>query len=296
MIWFRNSRLSRCPASSSAAVVRCMSCDPASRMKRFRRSCRCIRMKITKMTTMPVVVSGWISGWMMATRVVSVPGSGCLISTGIGLSCGCRRRPSIDLPPGGIVQLAVEFPQHFRCAFQRARAAGRDAAQVLNLVTQRLLVAGQFLGQPVGLRDHQAAEAEDDREADEHRDQHRQPARHPPGLQPDDERREHETEEHRKRHRNQDFAGEVQAGDDQPGDREIDQRGAFGRCSSIGGTVSANRRNPRRSMQTSVKSGRGRGKSSPNGREAANVPRRRVVPRPCPGRGAASHAARRPGP
>ena len=86
MIWFRNSRLSRCPASSSAAVVRCMSCDPASRMKRFRRSCRCIRMKITKMTTMPVVVSGWISGWMMATSVVSVPGSGCLISTGIGLS------------------------------------------------------------------------------------------------------------------------------------------------------------------------------------------------------------------
>ena len=38
----------------------------------------------------------------------------------------------------------------------------------------------------------------------------------------------------------------------------------LGRCSSIGGSVSANRRNPRRSMQTSVKSGRSRGKSGHN--------------------------------
>ena len=49
-------------------------------------------MKITKMTTMPVVVSGETKGAIMATSVFNAPGSGCLTSTGIGLlsADGCR--------------------------------------------------------------------------------------------------------------------------------------------------------------------------------------------------------------
>jgi hypothetical protein len=128
------------------------------------------------------------------------------------------------LPAGRILQFGIELPEHSGGAFQRARAAGRDPAQALDLVPQGLLIARQFFCEPIGLRDHQAAEAEDDRESDEHRDQHRQCARNPPGLQTDHKGGEHETEQNRQRNRNQDFARKIQRGHDQCGDRQIDQR------------------------------------------------------------------------
>jgi len=72
----------------SAAVVRWRSWAPARRTSRLRKSWCCIRMKMTKMTTMPVVVSGWMSGATRAPSVSRAPGFGCLTSTGIGLLDG----------------------------------------------------------------------------------------------------------------------------------------------------------------------------------------------------------------
>jgi hypothetical protein len=54
----RKYLLSRWPASSSARVVRWRSFDPNRRMKRSRRSSRCISTKIATMRTMIVVSSG----------------------------------------------------------------------------------------------------------------------------------------------------------------------------------------------------------------------------------------------
>lgn len=83
--WVRNSRLRRLAASSNAAVVFCRSYVPVSRIKRFRRSSRFSRMNTTKISTMPVVVSGWISGVKKARSVSRAPGRGGWTSTGIGL-------------------------------------------------------------------------------------------------------------------------------------------------------------------------------------------------------------------
>jgi hypothetical protein len=45
-------------------------------MKRFRRSSRCRRMKITKIAMMPVVVSGWSRGEISAAMLSSAVGGG----------------------------------------------------------------------------------------------------------------------------------------------------------------------------------------------------------------------------
>ena len=50
--------------------------EPASLMKRFRRSSRCSRMKITKIAMMPVVVRGWSRGEISAAMLSSAVGGG----------------------------------------------------------------------------------------------------------------------------------------------------------------------------------------------------------------------------
>src|SRR5258706_4693879 len=72
----RKSRLRRVVASSRAAVVFCRSCEPASLMKRLRKSSRCRSMKITNIAVMPVVVSGRSRGEIRAAMLSRAVGVG----------------------------------------------------------------------------------------------------------------------------------------------------------------------------------------------------------------------------
>ena len=56
-------------------------------------------MNMTKMTTMPVVARGSISGLISAESVCSAPGFGCLISTGIGWTGWFRKGAMHPLAP-----------------------------------------------------------------------------------------------------------------------------------------------------------------------------------------------------
>jgi hypothetical protein len=92
----RTAKNDRCPgrcgdtsesAVSDAARPQChRSCEPASLMKRFRKSSRCRRMKMTKIAVMPVVVSGRSRGAISAVMLSSAVGGGWRTSTGIGLA------------------------------------------------------------------------------------------------------------------------------------------------------------------------------------------------------------------
>ena len=76
----RKRRLRRAAASSRAAVVFCRSCEPASFMKRLRKSSRCRRIKITNIAMMPVVVSGMTVDKVMRTKEVTLPLFGTMAS------------------------------------------------------------------------------------------------------------------------------------------------------------------------------------------------------------------------
>ena len=82
--WVRKYLLSRAAASSIAAVVRCRSPEPNSRIIRSRRSSRCIRMNTATSSTMPMVASGDRIGDSTRVAISIGVGSGWCTSTGTG--------------------------------------------------------------------------------------------------------------------------------------------------------------------------------------------------------------------
>src|SRR5277367_4753637 len=130
-------------------------------------------MKITKMATIPVVASGWISGVIRIDSVCRAPGSGCLTSTGIGFSGWAFSRKAVTDSPLG---LSISFLRSCRTS-ERPRA-GRSTAQAVNLCIQCGLVTWQVRCKLIDLRNHQRPQPEDRRESHEtyrdHRDATRQ--------------------------------------------------------------------------------------------------------------------------
>ena len=80
-----------------------------------------MRMKITKMTTMPAVVSGRISGVIRATMVCSAPGSGWRTSTGIGFGATARSLAGGLAGRGPPLGLSISLPSS--CNTSEARSS-----------------------------------------------------------------------------------------------------------------------------------------------------------------------------
>ena len=224
-ICVRKSRLSLSPASSSAAVVRWMSSEPASRTKRFlqvltlhqdedheddddagRRERRYQRSDYRHQRVQGARVRlPDLDGNRFAVRRL-LKNSGARWVT-------CFRT----------LKLRLEIVQDLRCPLQRTRATTCYSPQGFDLVSKRLLIARQRFRKSARLRHHQAPEAEDDRETQDHDREHGDNARQSERLQAADEGRKHEAQEHGEGDRDEDFPAEVQAGDDERGNAHVDQ-------------------------------------------------------------------------
>src|SRR6478672_1995577 len=159
--WDRKSRLRRSAASLRATVVFCKSCDPASLIKRFRKSSRCSNVKITKMITMPEVIRGWSKGEIKAAMLSSAVGGGCLTSTGIGrASCAgtgfaVRAATAADVGSFGLLS---SLPRS--CSTLERIVRRRGSAQGLNFGPHIGFIERQLTGELRHLRSDHAANGE----------------------------------------------------------------------------------------------------------------------------------------
>ena len=94
-VCIKKKRLSREPASSRAAVLRCRSSVPAKRRNRSRRSSRPSRMNNKNRITSAVVVSGDRSGRTRLAIDSSPVGWGCFTSTRTGFGAGGTARAPV---------------------------------------------------------------------------------------------------------------------------------------------------------------------------------------------------------
>ena len=92
-------------------MVFCRSCVPASLIRRLRNSSRCISVKMTKMSTMPVVVRGCSSGAIKLAMLSSAVGGGWRTSTGIGLASVPGVAADGDAPAGLSLGLFNSLPR-----------------------------------------------------------------------------------------------------------------------------------------------------------------------------------------
>ena len=212
--WVRKKRLSRRAASSMAAVVRCRSLEPNSRIMRSRRSSRCSRMKISTTKIDAGVASGCRTGARKRARARAGVGSGWRTSTGRGLS-----RPSgaacagvcVGAERGRGLSSFVACSIGVRNAASRRQAAKDAFPEPRRLVADRLLVARQIGRERRDLGADDRAERDDDPEGDEHRDGDGRNASEPEPAHEFDERREHESEQDREHDRQEDIAPEYRA-------------------------------------------------------------------------------------
>ncbi len=171
-------------------------------------------MKITKMKTMPVVVSGERRG------VIS--GNNCLQGSWVRLAhfdgdrflwdwLPANRRSALPFPR--LIDFLAEVLKHLGRPLERA-APPDDAAKALDLFAKRRLVARQVACQLVHLRDHHGAEAEDYRECERDDGQYGEDSGNTQALCDAHQRREDEAQEDRESDRDQHLAPEIERGDD----------------------------------------------------------------------------------
>src|SRR4029077_9815350 len=86
-----------------------------------------------------------------------------------------------------MLKLGPQFLENGGRLFQRSRTT-HETTEALDLVTQRLLISGQFGGKARCLRHHESAQTEDDREPEKDHDEHGRRARNSQGIQTYDKR------------------------------------------------------------------------------------------------------------
>ena len=189
-------------------------------------------MKITKITTIPVVASGWMSGVMKAPSVCSAPGSGCRTSTGIGwtslLPATALRVPatadwSVARPPVWPIEFFPQVLEHVSGPFQGAAARGR-AADRGNLLAHGALIARQVARELRHLGRHQAGKTGDRGKRDQDNADDREGAWNTGALEKAYRRRENKAEENGEGHRHEDLSPDAHDAQARGADAGLDVR------------------------------------------------------------------------